>query len=328
MRFQGLDLNLLVALDELLSVRNLTTAAANLNMSQPAMSAALARLRSYFNDEIFTMQGRRITPTPFAEALAEPVREALVHVKAAISTRHSFDPSLSTRRFRIALSDYAMLLLFTRVLKRVSYEAPKVTFDLRPFDDHPDELINRGEVDFLIFPDTFLLPELPSNALFEDRMVCVICQSNSEIGDQMTFSQYMSAGHVATQFGRSHKPSIEEWLLLKHGVKRRIEVMLQSFSMVPHFLVGTTRIATMCERLAVELSRALPLRILELPVPLPSFVEAMQWSQSKHNDPAVRWIRDIIFEEASALPRLHERQEAFVGKLRDSTGTVGIPSPT
>jgi len=306
MRFQGLDLNLLVALDELLAVRNLTAAAANLNMSQPAMSAALARLRIYFDDDIFTLQGRRIVPTPFAEALAEPTREALLHVKAAISTRHNFDPSLSTRRFRIALSDYAMLLLFTRVLRRVSYEAPRVTFDLRPFDDHPEELVSRGEVDFLIFPDTFLLPELPSSPLFEDRMVCVVCQSNSEIGEELTFSQYMSAGHVATQFGRSQKPSIEEWLLLKHGVKRRIEVMLQSFSMVPHFLVGTTRIATMCERLALELSRNLPLRILELPVPLPSFIEAMQWSPAKKNDPAVRWIRDVVLQEATnALPPLH-----------------------
>jgi LysR family nod box-dependent transcriptional activator len=145
-------------------------------------------------------------------------------------------------------------------------------------------------------------------------MVCVICQSNSEIGDQLTFSQYMSAGHVATQFGRSQKPSIEEWLLLKHGVKRRIEVMLQSFSMVPHFLVGTTRVATMCERLAVELSRTLPLRILELPVPLPSFVEAIQWSQAKTGDPAIRWMRDIILQEASALTPLHGGQEASVGE--------------
>lgn len=96
MRFQGLDLNLLVALNELLAERNLTVAANKLNLSQPAMSAALARLRAYFDDDLFRMQGRQMIPTPFAEAMATPTREALLHIKAMLATRDTFDPLSQT----------------------------------------------------------------------------------------------------------------------------------------------------------------------------------------------------------------------------------------
>ncbi|TCK31889.1 regulatory helix-turn-helix LysR family protein [Paraburkholderia sp. BL8N3] len=87
MRFKGLDLNLLVALDALMTERNLTAAARSINLSQPAMSAAVARLRAYFCDELFTMRGRELVPTPRAEGLAAPIREALVHIQLSVISR-------------------------------------------------------------------------------------------------------------------------------------------------------------------------------------------------------------------------------------------------
>lgn len=301
MRFQGLDLNLLVALNELLAERNLTVAANKLNLSQPAMSAALARLRAYFDDDLFRMQGRQMIPTPFAEAMATPTREALLHIKAMLATRDTFDPTVSDRCFRVVLSDYAMHMLFCRVVARIARVAPKITFDLLPFDEKPEELIRRGEVDFLIFPNVFLSSSFHKEPLFEERLVGVAWRDNPEIADAPSFSQYMSMGHVATQFGRSHKPSIEDWLMVEHGLQRRIEVTVQSFTVVPHLIVGTNRIGTMCERLAIQASRTMPLRIFELPVPLPPFTEALQWSQVHKSDPAAEWVRKIILDEASLL---------------------------
>lgn len=298
MRFQGLDLNLLVALDELLTERNLTAAANKLHLSQPAMSAALARLRTYFNDELFRIQGRRMVPTPFAEAVATPTRNALLQIKAMLATRDNFDPSISERCFRVVISDYAMLMLFCRVVERINTMAPKITFDLVPFDDKPDELIRRGEVDFLIFPGIFLSEAYPQETLFEERLVAVAWDDNTEIGESLSFSQYMSLGHVATRFGKSQKPSIENWLMVKHGLERRIEVAVHSFAIVPHFVVGTNRIATMSERLAVHAARTLPLRILELPIQLPPFTEVLQWSNIHESDPAAEWVRKIILDEA------------------------------
>lgn len=301
MRFNGLDLNLLVALDALLTERNLTAAARNINLSQPAMSAAVARLRTYFRDDLFIMRGRELVPTPLAESLATPTRDALLRIQLSITTRDAFDPAKSDRQFRVILSDFMTVVFFRKIVERVAREAPGVTFELLPFDDQPDEPVRRGEIDFLIFPEMFMSPAHPKARLFDEPLVCVGCRSNRQLSGKLTFEKYMSMGHVMAQFGRTRKPSIEQWLLLEHGIKRRIEVAVQNFSMIPHLLLGTRRIATMHRRLAQHFAKTMPLRIVELPMPLPAFTEAIQWPALHNSDPASIWLREIVLEEAKLM---------------------------
>lgn len=303
MRFNGLDLNLLVALDALLTERNLTAAARNINLSQPAMSAAVARLRGYFKDDLFIMRGRELVPTPLAESLAGPTRDALLHIQLTIASRETFDPAKSDRRFRIVLSDFMTIVFFRRIVERVARIAPGVTFELLPFDDQPDEPVKRGDIDFLIFPEIFMPPAHPKARLFDETLVCVGCRSNRQLSGKLTFDKYMSMGHVMAQFGKTRKPSIEEWLLLEHGLKRRIEVAVQSFSMIPQVLLGTGRIATMHARLARHFAKIMPLRIVELPLPLPPIAEAIQWPALHNGDPASIWLRGIVLEEAARMRR-------------------------
>jgi len=201
MRFKGLDLNLLVALDALMTERNLTAAARKINLSQPAMSAAVARLRSYFRDELFGMRGRELVPTSRAEGLAAPVREALMHIELSIMARDVFDPARSNRRFRIGLSDFVTVVFFRNVVERVAREAPAVSFELVALTDEHDELLRRGEVDFVILPELFMSSAHPRAALFEERLVCVGCCTNSHLLPRLTFDRYMSMGHVAVKLG-------------------------------------------------------------------------------------------------------------------------------
>ena len=301
MRFNGLDLNLLVALNALMTERNLSAAARNINLSQPAMSAAVARLRDYFRDDLFVMRGRELVPTPFAESLAGPTREALLHIQLSITTRDAFDPTKSDRRFRIIVSDFMTIVFFRKIVERVAREAPGVSFELLPFDDQPDEPVRRGEIDFLIFPEIFMSQAHPKAKLFDEPLVCVGCRSNRQLSGKLTFEKYMAMGHVMAQFGRTRKPSVEEWLLLEHGIKRRIEVAVQSFSMIPQLLVGTKRIATMHRRLAQYFAKTMPLRIVKLPVPLPAFTEAIQWPALHNSDPASIWLRGIVLAEAKRM---------------------------
>ena len=301
MRFNGLDLNLLVVLDALLNERNLSAAARTINLSQPAMSAAVARLRTYFRDDLFIMRGRELIPTPLAESLAAPTRDALLHIQSSITTRDAFDPAKSDRRFRVVLSDFMTVVFFNRIVQRVARDAPGVSFDLLPFDDQPDEPVRRGEIDFLIFPEIFMSRDHPHERLFEERLVCVGCRSNRQLSGHMSFDKYMSMGHVMAQFGRTRKPAIEQWLLLEHGIKRRIEVVVQSFSMIPHLLIGTNRIATMHGRLARHFAKTMPLRIVALPMKLPAFTEAIQWPTLHNGDPASIWLRKIVIEEARSM---------------------------
>ncbi|KRR24314.1 LysR family transcriptional regulator [Bradyrhizobium lablabi] len=301
MRFKGLDLNLLVALDALMTERNLTAAARSINLSQPAMSAAVARLRAYFRDELFTMRGRELVPTPRAERLAAPIREALVHIQLSIISRDTFNPAKSDRRFRILLSDFMTVVFFRRILDRVAQEAPAVRFEFLPFIDEPDELLRRGEVDFLVLPELFMSSAHPKATLFEETLVCVGCRTNKQLSRQLTFDKYISMGHVAAKFGQTLRPNIEEWFLLEHGLKRRIEVAVQGFTMIPPMLSGTERIATMPSRLAQHFAKTMPLRIVETPLPLPAFTEAIQWPALHNTDPASIWMRRIMLQEATRM---------------------------
>ncbi|MHC2487727.1 LysR family nod box-dependent transcriptional activator [Sinorhizobium meliloti] len=305
MRFKGLDLNLLVALDALMTKRSVTAAARSINLSQPAMSSAIARLRSYFQDELFRMQGRELITTPRAEALAPAIRDALLHIQFSIISWDMFNPAQSDRCFRIILSDFMTLVFFEKVVERVAREAPGVSFELLPPDDNPDELLRRGEVDFLIFPDVFMSSVHPKAKLFDQTLVSVGCLTNEQLLGDLSFERYMSMGHVAAQFGRALKPSVEQWLLLEHGYKRRIELVVPGFNLIPPLLSGTKRIAIIPLRLANHFAKNIPLRIVKHPLPLLSFTEAVQWPALHNKDQASIWMREILLDEAAriAAPR-------------------------
>ncbi|MDL2403458.1 LysR family transcriptional regulator [Rhizobium mayense] len=302
MRFKGLDLNLLVVFDALMNERKLTAAAHSINLSQPAMSAAVARLRAYFQDELFTMTGREFIPTPRAEGIAPAVREALLQVQLSIISWQPFDPAQSDRRFRIALSDYVTLVFFEKVVERVAREAPGVSFEFFPPADHNEDLLRRGEVDLLILPEIFMSNAHPHARLFDDLHVCVGCRSNKQLAEPLTFERYMSMGHVVAKFGSFRRPGLEEWYLREHGRKRRIDVVVHGFSMIAPVLSNTDRIGTMPLRLAQHFAKTIPLRIVDLPLPqhLP-FTEAVQWHALHNSDPASLWMRDILFQEAARM---------------------------
>ncbi|WP_407175579.1 LysR family transcriptional regulator [Bradyrhizobium sp. STM 3562] len=301
MRFKGFDLNLLVALNALMAERNVTAAARSINLSQPAMSAAIGRLRAYFGDELFTMRGRELVPTPRAESLAGPIREALLHIQLSVISKDVFNPAESNRRFRILLSDFMAVVFFRNIVERIAREAPAICFEFLPLGDEPDDLIRRGEVDFLILPELFMSNAHPKAPLFEERLVCVGCPTNEQLSRQLTFEKYMSMGHVAVRFGRTQVPTIEETLLLERGLKRRVEIVVQSFGMIPPLLADTGRIATIPSRLVNHFDKTMPLRIADISLPFPAFTEALQWPAFHNSDPASIWMRELLLQEASRM---------------------------
>ncbi|ARQ13439.1 transcriptional regulator nodulation protein NodD 2 (plasmid) [Rhizobium etli] len=302
MRFKGLDLNLLVALDALMTERNLTAAARSINLSQPAMSAAVARLRTYFRDDLFIMAGRELVLSPRAEGLASAVREALLHIQLSIISPEPFDPAKSDRCFRVILSDYVTLVFFEKIIERAAREAPGVSFEFRPPADDSEDLLRRGEVDLLILPEIFMSNAYPRSKLFDDIHVCVGCGSNKQLSEPLTFERYMSMGHVVVGFSGTLRLGIEERYLLEHSGKRRIDVVVHGYSLIPPMLSDTDRIGTMPLRLARHFAKTIPLKIVKLPLPrhLP-FVEAVQWPALHTSDPASLWIREMLVEEASRM---------------------------
>jgi DNA-binding transcriptional LysR family regulator len=302
MNLNRLDLNLLVALDVLLSERSITHAAERLNLSPSATSGALARLRTFFDDELLTQIGRRMAPTPLGESLQASVRDCLLHVQATIDIRPQFDPQSSKRNFKLMMSDYVSTVLMPAALRRLQREAPGITIELMANENEPWEALSRGEIDFLVLPKHFIREEHPAEVLFEDDYVCVCWSENPLVGDQISAEQCLQLGHVVTRIGTLRPPTIDAWFFERFGNARRVEVIATNFNSVPHLLVGTNRISFMHRRLALAYRQALPLKILPSPLVMPTLVEMIQWHKYRDRDPARVWLLAILKSSVESHP--------------------------
>jgi DNA-binding transcriptional LysR family regulator len=295
MRLERFDLNLLIVLDALIEERNVTKASRRLHIGQSGASAALARLREYFGDELLVPVGRQLALTPLAQSLAQPVREALLQARAAIARRPDFDPALTERHFLACASDYVTTVLLAQAVQRIAALAPRLTLDIRSPPRDVVAAFDRGTIDLLVMPQQYVehLPH-PQTPLFEDTQVCLAWQDHPTLGDTLSFDEYMQLGHVAVRFGDERSVSFEEWFLPRYGRQRRVECSVDNFSTLPLLVIGTSRIVTLHRRLARHFARALPLRLLEPPFDMPPLVETMVWPRHLQNDPAHLWLREQV----------------------------------
>lgn len=301
MRYEHLDLNLLVALDVMLDERSITRSAERLHMTQSAVSGVLKRLRNYFDDELLVQVGRSMQPTPFALELQEPVREVMLKIRSSIVTKRDFDPITSKRHFRIISADFAISVLLSGVIRDIQAQAPRLTFEiLSPFH-HTENTFSRGEIDFLLMPERYMVDDHHSTLLFTEHHVCVVCANNTEVGEKFSLEEYLAMGHVSVGFGSSRQLSIEDWFMKQYKAQRRIEVISSDFNTLPQWIMGTNRIATMHKRLAEYFAQYLPIRVLPTPVELPEMRENLQWHRAMDQDPLHRWVRERIQAAAGKL---------------------------
>lgn len=299
MRFKGLDLNLLVAFQALLEERNVSRAAERLNLSQPAMSAALARLRDYFGDRILVAQGRRMYPTAFAETLLPQVQEALGGIETLIATSQSFDPANSQRTFRLAASDYITVSVLVPLISALARQAPGVRIDLQLPDEGSARALDAGEIDLLLTPDLFTHPNHPADLLFEERHVIVGWAENPIFRETVTEEAFYAAGHVTVAFGTHRALAFADRELERLGRPRRVEVVAPSFTTVAWLLLGTQRLALMHERLARSIEHQFAIATAPLPFEFPPMREMAQYHSARAEDDGLRWIRQELAHAAS-----------------------------
>lgn len=299
MRFKGLDLNLLVAFDVLLDECNVSRAAERLHLSQPAVSAALRRLRDFFNDPLLALHGKRMVPTPHAIALRPQIKQLLAEVDSVISRSTQFDPATSDRWFRICVSDYLSTVLFGTLIPSLSANAPNVRLDLQPPSEEMPVMLERGEIDLVLTPDQHCVPGHPTELLFEERHVVAGWRDNPLMAAPISEDAFYDAGHVAVEIGRLARVSFAELHLRARGRERRVEVIASSFSLVPELLVGNDRLAIMHERLARTLSTRLPIVWCPMPFKIPVMREMIQFHRTRGDDAGLRWLIGELHRAAS-----------------------------
>lgn len=295
-RLQNLDLNLLVVLDIMIAEQSVSQTGVRLNMTQPAISNALSRLRQHFDDELFVVMGRRMAPTPLCDSLAEPVRKALADLRVIAGTRATFDPAKAERTVTIICSDYVFLVYLSEAIRKLAAVAPGVKIRTLLTNEGMTELLRSGRADFGIFPERRRVEGLPSMPLYEDGFSVVVWEKNSLIKKALTREQFLALSHVSTSIGPNTPPHIEQESLDQHGIVRNIAVYAPNFTGCAEVVVGTDYIATMHTRAASVLAERMPLKVLPPPVPITPFVVALQWNPTRDSDPGMTWIRNFLVE--------------------------------
>ena len=300
----GLDLNLLVALDALFAEKSVSRAGDRLHLSQSATSGALARLREVFRDQLLVPVGRKMVLTPVAESLVEPVRNFLLQAEAILNNNPVFDPSSSTRKFRVLMSDYVETVLMTEALPRIEQFAPSIRMEFISNVEGGMDALDRGEIDLSIVPSIRVGAEHPSELLFEDEFTCVVWSGNTRVKSSISLDEYLAMGHIVVRFGKHQElTTFDELFMERFGYERRVEVVTTAFNLVPQLLVGTHRVATLHRRLAMFYKRYLPLKLIKPPFEIGPFQESMQWHKSRDRDPGTLWLRSLL---RSAVPRTLE----------------------
>lgn len=294
MRFKGLDLNLIVAFEALMSDRSVSRAAQRLNLSQPAMSNALARLRSYFGDDLLIARNKRMYATPFAETLLPQVRQALETMEGVIATSRHFDPATTNRTFRIMTSDYIATSILFPIVTRLAVTAPGVRIELLLPSPRRIELLESGGIDLLITLQEYVTPELPSERLFEDEYRLVGRAGHPALSDGTTLAAMLAYDHVHVAIGDERLPSFGDAYLDRMGIQRRVAMIAPNFGMLPWLLQDTDWLALIQGRLAAQMARNFPLVAVAPPLPVPPLVEMAQYHVTRSNDPGLRWLIDLI----------------------------------
>jgi len=315
MRFKDFDLNLLVALDYLLTERSVTRAAERLYRNQSTVSAVLARLREHFKDDLLVQVGREMVPTARGVELAARVRDLLLQIDATILTAPEFDPVSSDRSVRIFASDYVMVAGLADALRTIQLKAPRLKLTImQPTQfqrgtETPSALLEKGEIELLVMPQNFLSEAHPRLPLFTETVCALVSKDNPIVGNRISTSDFLQMHHVTVGFGPGAIPSYEAWFNREFGEGiRKIDIVAGSFSTMPFLLPGTQRIALAHRRLARAYSRLLPLRIVETEFSIPPLVESVQWHQYANTDRALMWVRDqivdLMSDNASTQPPL------------------------
>ena len=293
MHDRKLDLNLLPVLDALLQELHISNAAKRLNMSQPAVSRALGRLRRDFDDQLLVRDHSGYRLTPRGEELAGQVHTILADIGAARSIQ-SFEPATFDGEFRICTLDYGEAVLLPRLQARLTRLAPNARIRVVHRRDYSISEIVDGAADLLIG----LLPSKPprhcvNQTLFSDRFVCVVCQNHPLANEPITLEDYLHYSHSIIHTGQTAGTSIDQ-ALKQMGQQRRIARQSPHFVASLMSLAGTTLIQTIPESLANTIAGPLKLVIKELPLPEQTMEIGQVWHTRFDKDPAHRWIRDQV----------------------------------
>lgn len=302
------DLNLLRVLDALLHEHSTVRAAERLGLSQPAVSAALGRLRSALGDELFFRRGQGLEPTHFALSIEAPLGEIMERIESLIQGPSAFDPATSKEAFRISGSDFFAELLMPQLAERLRVLAPAMRLHL--VDLVPDsyvETLERYEVDLALIPLTEMPDWAECDAVFRSGFSVIARKKHPRLlradvapGGEVPIDLFCDLGHVLFS-PEGNSKAMGDAALAKVGRERRVVMTMPSFSGVYRAVAGSDLIALLPSALAKHVAADVGLEVYRLPMPVPTAQIAMVWHRRYSGSPAHVWLRQQIAEVLAPL---------------------------
>jgi DNA-binding transcriptional LysR family regulator len=297
MDISRIDFNLLATLEALLAERSVSRAAARLQLSQPALSAQLARLRTMFGDQLFIPSHRGMTPTPLALQLQAPLGAALARLRDVVTSARVFDPARDSFTVRIAASDYMQSALLLDFVLALRARAPGLRIALRAADaTRLVAQMEQGEVDLAVLTPESIADTLRSRPLFEESYVFIARKGHPALRRGLDVQAFCELDHVmVSPRGGSFATPADE-VLESMGLRRRVVLSASTFHSVLDLVERSDLVALVPARLAQ--ARAGRLRILAPPFAVPGFAIHMAWHDRNHGDVAQRWVREQLLGAA------------------------------
>ncbi len=298
----GVDLNLLVVFDAVMTERSVTRAAARIGLTQPACSHALARLRALFGDPLFVPTPRGMVPTPAALAVGDRVAEILRAIEGVLDAGAPFDPARAEQLFTIGLSDYAAFLLLPGLVVRVAREAPGVRLVVRHTShDLGPAMLADGAVSVIVghFPPPGA--DLAETVVFHDRFVVAGRAGHPAFDAPLTLERFVALDHLHVSLRGEPQGQLDRELR-RHGAARRVAVTVGHFLVAPFVIAAGDLVATEPARLLTPLAARLGLTLVEPPLALPPFRVSVMWHRRTEADPPLVWLRGVIAALAGVTP--------------------------
>jgi len=296
MELSDIDLNQLVLFQQLMVERRVSKVAENLGLTQPAVSNTLAKLRRQFGDELFVRTPAGMMPTPFAEALSEPVGYALGMIHSGLNQHCRFEAASVKRSVTIGMTDIGEIVFLPWLVERLRQAAPGVSLStVRTTATRLRDDMESGQVDLAIGP----LPQLKAGffqrRLFRQRYVCLFRKGHPLDRKRLTLADFKAAEHLVIVSAGTGHGKIDD-LIRRAGVDRTVRLKVPHFVSVGHLLQRTDMVATVTERLAESLVEPFELTYRPHPIDLPEIAINVFWHAKVHRSPAHQWLRGVVFD--------------------------------
>ena len=304
MNLSKVDLNLFIVFDAIYTEANLTRAGQIVGITQPAVSNALSRLRETFNDPLFVRTAQGMIPTPMAQNIIGPVRNALQLLRVSVQESRIFNPLQANKTFRISMTDLIEAVILPPLFQRLRRQAPAVQIEsfLAKRRETTKELA-AGRIDFAVDAPLNTDPQVRHVKLLEDRYVCAMRKGHPLAKDKISLDDYLSLTHIHISSRRSGL-GLVDLALGKMGIQRKIALRSQHYLMASQVMQQTDMAMTVPESFAHRHG----LHAVDLPVnDVPAQETHLYWHESTDQDPANRWMREQLIELCQQV-RAQEKQ--------------------